>query len=94
MCPTALGRKEKKLSNVHIVQWSSLGDCRSEYIIVLNDIMQCQLSPSKDFQIIVLYTTQFKPIVYLSRLRPDQCSRSGRSRDQRSAFRISCVAFE
>ena len=22
MCPTALGRKEKKLYNVHIVQWS------------------------------------------------------------------------
>ena len=23
MCPTALGRKEKKLSNVHIVHWSA-----------------------------------------------------------------------
>ena len=24
MCPTALGRKEKKLYNVHIVQWQTL----------------------------------------------------------------------
>ena len=23
MCPTALGRKEKKLSNVHIVHWET-----------------------------------------------------------------------
>ena len=75
MCPTALGRKEKKLSNVHIVHWREMHNAASNLKTHLlthsgdkpHKCMQCNYP-------FTLAQALSKHIMTHTRVKPHQCN--------------------
>ena len=69
MCPTALGRKEKKLSNVHIVQWGLGGVKNNSQLFYSSSRKQPSLKASRQKPFSSLSSAPFRgDVAYFAQL--------------------------